>query len=88
MRRWLILMGLVSTARMHAYVTPTIDTDHSCHVGAMGLIRPIVWGLCRTTSRHWLLMASGADTHAYRGSRTDAILRNQARAWFKNIFEN
>ena len=25
-----------------------------------------------------------ANTHAYRHSRTEAVLRNQARAWFKN----
>ena len=32
----------VSTTRIHAYVMPTIDTDHSCHIKAIELIQPIV----------------------------------------------
>ena len=35
------------------YVVYTIyDTDHSCHIKAIELIQPIVWGLYHTTSRH------------------------------------
>ena len=34
----LTLIGLVSTTRMDAYVTPTIDTDYSCHIKAIELI--------------------------------------------------
>ena len=35
----------------------------------------------RPISRHWLLMASGVDTHThtYTDARTKAISRNQAR---------
>ena len=28
----LTLIRLVSTTRMDAYITPTIDTDYSCHI--------------------------------------------------------
>ena len=34
----LTLIGLVSTTRMDAYVTPTIHTDYSCHIKAIVLI--------------------------------------------------
>ena len=34
----LTLIGLVSTTRMDAYVTPTIDTDYSCHIKAIEFI--------------------------------------------------
>ena len=30
--------GLVSVTRMDAYVTPTKDTDYSCHIKAIELI--------------------------------------------------
>ena len=34
---FLTLIGLVSTTHMDAYVTPTIDTDYSCHIKAIEL---------------------------------------------------
>ena len=30
----------------------TTDTDYSCHIKATQLIKPIIWGLYPTTSRH------------------------------------
>ena len=33
----LTLIGLVSTMCTDAYVTPTIDTDYSCHIKAIEL---------------------------------------------------
>ena len=67
--------------RMDAKVTFTYDTDCSCHIKATELIQPIMWGLYHTTLYHQLLIASGrTHTHAYRHSRTDAIIRNQAPA--------
>ena len=36
--------------RIYAYVTPTTDTDHSFHIKAIELIKPIVWGLYHATS--------------------------------------
>ena len=34
----LTLIGLVSATRMDAYITPTTDTDYSCHIKAIELI--------------------------------------------------
>ena len=36
-QRYLTLIRLVSTTRMDAYVTPTINIDHSCHIKAIEL---------------------------------------------------
>ena len=51
-RLQITIIRLVSTTRIYAYVTPTTDIDHSCHIKAIELIQPIVWGLYYTTSRH------------------------------------
>ena len=35
---------------MDAKIMPTDDTNYSCHIKAIELIQPIIWGLYHTTS--------------------------------------
>ena len=42
----------VFTMRMDDKVTPTYDTNYSCHIKAIELTQPIIWDLYHTTSRH------------------------------------
>ena len=88
----LTLIGLVSTMRMDAYVTPTIDTDCSCHIYSL---RTYLTNRMGFISHHITPLVinslGGGHIHTRILSRTEAILRNQAcasrrpvRAWFKN----
>ena len=71
--------------RMDAYITPANDTDYSCHIKAIELIYPII-GVYITPLVINSLGGGHTNTHthththtqAYRHSRTEAILRNQA----------
>ena len=53
--------------RMDAYVTPTNYTNYSCHIKAVELIQPIVWGL--RISHHITLLVinsiGGGHTHKH-----------------------
>ena len=51
------------------YATPTIDINYNCHIKAIELIWPVLWGLYHTTSWGW--------THTYTNTHTAvSILRN------------
>ena len=45
----LTLIGIVSMMCMDAYATPTKDTDYNCHIKAIELNQPIIWGLYHAT---------------------------------------
>ena len=36
-------LSWICNCSIHAYLTPTTDTDHSCHIKAIELTQPIVW---------------------------------------------
>ena len=36
---------------------PTNDTDYSCHIKAVELVYPIIWGPYHATSHHYLFIA-------------------------------
>ena len=74
--------------RMDAYVTPTNNIDYNCHIKAIELILTIIWGLYHATSRHYLFIASGADTHTRKQTFVDKSNSKKpgaqpVRAWFK-----
>ena len=83
---------------MDAYIMLTKDADYNCYIKAIELILTNHMG---SISRHIMPLVINSlrgrhthtqtNTHAYRHSRTEAILRNQvhagrrpALAWFKN----
>ena len=59
------LGGSVAMMRINAKATPINDNDNNFHIMTMELVWPIVWGSCRATSRHWLLMVSGEGVFAH-----------------------
>ena len=70
---------------MDAYVMPTNDTDYSCHIAKSH--RTYLTNHTGSISHHitplvinGLRMDTHANTHAYKPSWTEAILRNQACA--------
>ena len=44
--------GLMSTTSTNAKATTINDNNYSCHITAIEVVQPIVWGLYHTTSRH------------------------------------
>ena len=47
--------------RITAKAMPINDNDYNCHITAIELVLPIIWGLYHATN----FIASGADTHTH-----------------------
>ena len=71
---YLTIIRLVSTTHFDSKATPTTETDYSCNIKAVKLVRPIIWDPYDATS--YVLLASGADTQIHM-TLTRSISRNQ-----------
>ena len=69
--------------RFNSKATPTHDTDYGCHINTVELVNQS-YGVHITPHVINSLGGGHTQTHTHTDSRTKAILRNQARAWFKN----
>ena len=88
---------IVFTMRINAKAMP-INDNYSCH--NYNSCRTCLTNRMESVSRHWLLIASWADTHTHTQTHTHAnththvqtihtgsILRNQVCAWFNNSYQ-